>query len=125
MIVDDHPMIRRMVRSTLEQHPHFEVCDEAGDGEQAVEKAKEIKPDVIVMNVTMPKLNGFEAAREIKKKVPQTAIVILSSNADQHFIEEAKKVGARAYIAKSELGEGLVKAVEAAIAGEEDFIVFE
>jgi DNA-binding NarL/FixJ family response regulator len=69
----------------------------------------------------MPVLGGFEAAREIKKHVPQSAIVILSSNADERFVEEAKKLGVRAYVAKSAMGEALVKAVEAAVEGK-DFV---
>jgi two-component system, NarL family, nitrate/nitrite response regulator NarL len=122
LIADDHPMIRRAVRSTLQDHPHFEVCGEAFDGAQAVEKAKKLKPDVVVLNVTMPVMNGFEAARKIKEDVPQSAIVILSSNADQRFVEEAKKLGVRAYVAKTKAGEALVKAIEAAVRGE-DFVV--
>ena len=65
LIADDHPVIRRMVRSVLQVHPNFEVCGEAMDGAQAVEEAKKVKPDVVVLNVTMPVMNGFEAAREI------------------------------------------------------------
>jgi len=72
----------------------------------------------------MPVLNGFDAAREIKRQVPQSAIVILSTHADRFFIEEAKKVGVRAYVAKSKVGEALVKAIEAAVKGE-DFILLE
>jgi DNA-binding NarL/FixJ family response regulator len=122
LIADDHPMIRRAVRSTLQDHAHFEVCGEAVDGAEAVETAKKLKPDVVVLNVTMPVMNGFEAARKIKQSVPQPAIVILSSNADQRFVEEAKKVGVRAFVAKTMAGEALVKAVEAALRGQ-DFVV--
>ena len=125
LIADDHPVIRKIVRATLERHPHFHVCGEAMDGGQAVEKAREIKPDVVVLNVTMPVLNGFEAAREIKKHVPETAIVILSSHADRHFLEVAKTMGVRAYLPKSKVSEALVKAVEAAGDGEDFFILEE
>jgi DNA-binding NarL/FixJ family response regulator len=124
LIADDHPVIRKIVRSTLQAHPHFEVCGEAMNGAQAIEEAKKLKPDVVVLNITMPVLNGFEAAREIKTILPQSAIVILSSNADQRFIEEAKKIGVRAYVAKTKAGEALVKAVEAAVIGE-DFVLIE
>jgi DNA-binding NarL/FixJ family response regulator len=113
-----------MVRSVLQVHPNFEVCGEAMDGAQAVEEAKKVKPDVLVLNVTMPVMNGFEAAREIKAILPNSAIVILSQNADREFVEEAKKIGVRAYVAKSRAGEALVKAVEAAVMGE-DFILIE
>src|SRR5580658_7536118 len=124
LIADDHDVIRGMVRSTLQQHPEFEVCGEAADGAQAIEEAKKLKPDVVVLNVTMPVLNGFEAAREIKAILPQSAIVILSQKADLEFVEQAKKIGVRAYVAKSRAGESLVKAVEAAVMGE-DFILIE
>ena len=122
LIADDHPVIRGMVRSTLQQHPAFEVCGEAADGAQAVEEAKKLKPDVVVLNVSMPVLNGFEAAREIRATLPKSAIVILSSHADETFVREAKNIGVRAYVAKTRAGEALVKAVEAAVLGE-DFVL--
>jgi DNA-binding NarL/FixJ family response regulator len=122
LIADDHPVIRSMVRSTLQLHPNFEVCGEAEDGAQAVERAKKLKPDVVVLNVSMPVMNGFQAAAEIRRTLPESAIVILSSNADERFIAEARKIGVRAYVAKTKAGEALVKAVEAAVRGE-DFIV--
>jgi len=124
LIADDHPGIRKMVRSTLQTHPHFEVCGEAVNGAEAIEQAEKLKPDVVVLNVSMPVLNGFEAARGIKTILPKSAIVILSSNADQRFVEEAKKIGVRAYVAKSAAGEALVKAVEAAVIGG-DFVLIE
>jgi DNA-binding NarL/FixJ family response regulator len=113
-----------MVRSTLQEHPHFEVCGEAENGAEAIELAKQIKPDVAILNVMMPVLNGFDAAREIKKHVPQSAIVILSTHADRLFVNEAKKMGIRVYVSKTKVGEALVKAVEAAVRGE-DFVVLE
>jgi DNA-binding NarL/FixJ family response regulator len=124
LIADDHPVIRKMVRSTLQSHPHFEVCGEAADGAQAIEEAKKLKPDVVVLNVIMPVLNGFQAAQEIKKIIPQVALVILSSDADKRFVDEAKKIGVRAYVAKSKAGETLVKAVEAAVQGG-DFVLLD
>jgi DNA-binding NarL/FixJ family response regulator len=100
------------------------VCGEAENGAEAIELAKQIKPDVAILNVMMPVLNGFDAAREIKKHVPQSAIVILSTHADRLFVNEAKKMGIRVYVSKTKVGEALVKAVEAAVRGE-DFIVLE
>src|SRR5882724_5705318 len=122
LIADDHSVVRSMVRSTLQQHPHIVVCGEATDGAEAVELAKKVKPDVTILNIMMPVLNGFDAAREIRRQVPQSAIVILSTHADRLFVDEAKKIGARAYVAKSDVAEALVKAVEAAVQGE-DFVV--
>ena len=81
-----------------------------------------LKPDVVVLNVNMPPLDGFQTAREIKLRVPESAIVILSSEADQHFIDEAKRIGARGYVAKTKTDKALVKAIEAALIGD-DFVV--
>src|SRR4051794_6502141 len=97
LVADDHAVVRKMVRSTLQQQKHFELCGEAENGAEAVEEAKKVKPDVVVLNVTMPVLNGFEAAREIRKHVPESAIIILSTHADKYFIEEARKIGVRVY----------------------------
>jgi two-component system response regulator NreC len=124
VVADDHPVVRGMVRSALQQHPHFEVCGEAENGAEAIEEVKRVRPDVVVLNVTMPVVNGFQAAREIKKQIPDTAIVILSSHAVRHFVEEAKRVGVRAYVPKSKINHALVNALEAALKGE-DFIVLE
>jgi two-component system response regulator NreC len=123
LIADDHAVIRRMVRSTLQEQPHFEVVAEAADGGQAVEEAKKLKPDVVVLNITVPVMNGFEAARKIKAVVPESAIVILSSNVDRQFIEEAKRIGARAYVAKTKAGDALIAAIEASVKGEDFFLV--
>jgi DNA-binding NarL/FixJ family response regulator len=123
LVADDHPVIRKVVRSTLQQHPHFDVCGEAANGLEAIEEAKKLRPDVVIMNVTMPVKNGFEAAREIKTFLPESAIVILSQNADRRFVEEAKKLGVKAYVAKTKAGEALVKAVEGAVLGNDFFLV--
>jgi len=91
------------------------VCGEAEDGFKAIEEAHKLKPDVVVLNISMPVLNGFEVAHKIKASLPGQAIIMLSSSVDQRFIEEAKKIGARAYVAKIKAGEALVKAIEAAV----------
>jgi DNA-binding NarL/FixJ family response regulator len=124
LIADDHALIRKMVRVILEGHARFEVCGEVYDGAKAIEEAQRLKPDVVVLNVSMPVVDGFAAARVIKAKVPDTAIVILSANADKRFIDEAKKIGVRAYVAKTKAGEALVKAVEASVIGG-DFVLVE
>jgi DNA-binding NarL/FixJ family response regulator len=124
LIADDHPVIRKRVRSALEGQSRFEVCAEVEDGAKAIEEAQRLKPDVVVLNVTMPVVDGFQAAREIKASLPETAIVILSSHVDQRFIDEAKKIGARAYVAKTKTGEALLKAIETAVIGG-DFVLME
>jgi DNA-binding NarL/FixJ family response regulator len=123
LVVDDHPTIRRAVRFALQSQPHIEICGEAADGAQAIQEATKLKPDVIVLNINMPVLNGFEAAREIKTILTKSAIVILSQNADQQFVEDAKKVGVQAYVAKSKAGDALVNAIDAAVKGTDLFFV--
>ncbi len=113
-----------MVRLTLQRFPQFEVCGEAEDGIQAVAQAKKSNPDVVILNVVMPCLNGYEVAREIKKETPQAAIVILSTHVDRLFVDEARKIGIRAYVGKSKVRDALVRAIEAAIEGD-DFIVLD
>ena len=124
LLADDHAVIRKSVRQLLESYSRFEVCGEARDGAEAVDEAQRLKPDVVVLNITMPVLDGIAAAREITARLPQTAIVILSSHADKHFIEQAKKSGAQAYVAKSKAGEALVRAIEAAVV-DGDFVLIE
>ena len=121
LIADDHPLVRKIVRSTLQQDPQLEICGEAQDGAEAIEEAQRLKPDVVVLDLAMPILGGFDAAREIKIKSPGCAIVILSSSVDQRFVDEAPKIGICAYVAKTKAVEALVRAVEAAVQGE-DFI---
>jgi DNA-binding NarL/FixJ family response regulator len=121
-VADDHPLIRKSVRQLLDSHPRFEVCGEARDGAEAIGEAQRLKPDVVVLNITMPVLNGMAAAREITAKLPESAIVILSSHADKYFIEQAQESGARAYVLKTKAGEALVRAIETAVIGG-DFVL--
>jgi two-component system, NarL family, nitrate/nitrite response regulator NarL len=124
LLVDDHYGVRKAVRSLLEAHPGFEIVGEAVDGREGIDVAAKLKPDVVVLNVSMPVLNGIEAARVIKSDLPQSAIVILSSHADKHLAEVAKEVGAKACVAKTRIGPPLIKAIEEAIAGG-DFVTLE
>jgi CheY-like chemotaxis protein len=94
LIADDHPLIRKTVRAVLEDDPRFEVYAEVIDGAAAIEETNRLKPDVVVLNVVMPVLNGLEAAKVIKSKVPESVIVILSSDADEEFVKQAMKAGA-------------------------------
>jgi DNA-binding NarL/FixJ family response regulator len=123
LVADDQPTILEIVKKILNAHPGFEVVAEARDGQHAVSLAKLFKPDVIVMNVTMPKMSGFEAARRIRVQFPDSAIVILSSHKDKQFIEEAQKAGAKGYVEKTNANEQLVRAIESAAKGEEFFVV--
>jgi CheY-like chemotaxis protein len=123
LVADDNTAIMRVVKRILQARPGFEVVGEARDGRHAVTQAEALKPDVIIINVTMPKMSGFEAATLIRCCLPDCAIVILSSHKDQQFIAEARKAGANGYVSKSDADRELVKAVESAVKGEEFFVV--
>ncbi len=123
LVADDFPAILQLVKDILNAHPGFEVVGEARDGDHAVAMAEALKPDVVVLNVTMPMMSGFEAARRIRSRFPDCAIVILSSHKDEQFIAEARKAGAKGYIEKSDADEQLVLAIESAVKGEEFFVV--
>jgi DNA-binding NarL/FixJ family response regulator len=118
LIVDHHDALRRAIRSLLESLREFEICGEAKDGVDAVKKSAELKPDVVVLNIVMPVMDGFEAARKIRAVSPQSRMVILSSHKDQELLEEAKSVGAVWYVPKSEAGGELIEAIKAAAGGE-------
>ena len=123
LVVDDHPLVRRAVTSRLKIEPNFDVVAEAENGLEAVRKASELKPDVVVLDIIMPTLNGLEAARQIRNQHPEVAIVILSSHAGRTFIEEAREIGARAFVPKSHAAEALVRAIQAATQNGEFFAV--
>jgi DNA-binding NarL/FixJ family response regulator len=114
LIVDDNRAVRAALRDFVRTCDHWTVCGEAADGLEGVEKAAELRPDVVLMDVTMPKLNGLEATRLIREKVPQSEVVVLSQNPSREFKPAAIKAGARSYVEKSEIAAILFAAVEAA-----------
>ena len=113
LIVDDHEIFRRGLRSLLESRPEFEILGEAGDGLQAIEKAVELRPDLIVMDVSMPQLDGLQATRQIRKKLPQTKILILSQHDTSHMLAAALEAGANGYVTKSQVSRCLLSALDA------------
>ncbi len=115
LIADDKPQIRRIIRSMLEAHPGWEVCAEAEDGVQAVARAKQCKPDLILLDLAMPEMNGFEAAREISSALPGTPILLNTLYASPQVEKEAEKVGVLGVISKSEQYR-LIPAIEEAFA---------
>jgi CheY-like chemotaxis protein len=123
LIADDQPTILKMVKQILQAHTNFEVVGEAPDGQQAVTLAGSLKPDVIVLNVSMPAMSGFEAARRIRSHLPDSAIVILSSHKDKQFIAEAREAGARGYVQKSDADGQLIQAINTVVKGEEFFFL--
>lgn len=116
LIVDDHAIVRQGLRSLLEKQADLEVIGEAEDGEMAVRLAKELGPDVIIMDVTMPGLNGVEATRQILLQNPDMKVIVLSMHPDKHIVKEALRAGALGYVLKSYLFDELLRALEVAAA---------
>ena len=112
LVADDHDVVRKGVRTLLEEQPGWEVVAEASDGREAVEKAKLVQPDVTILDLSMPELNGLEAAREILKTVP-TKVLILTMYDSDPLIRQTLEAGARGYLLKSDTGRDLVSAVDA------------
>ena len=121
LLCDDHAVIRRGLRLLLEQQDDFEVVGEASDGREAVNLAEALKPDIAVLDITMPNLNGIEAARQISAKQLGTAIIVLSMHADESFVLKALKAGARGYVLKEAPESELIKAVRALAEGKSFF----
>jgi DNA-binding NarL/FixJ family response regulator len=113
LIADDHEIVRKGLRSLLEAQPGWQVTAEASDGREAVEKAKETKPDITVLDIGMPSLNGLEAARQMIKNDARAKILILTMHESDPLIREVLDAGARGYVLKSDAGRDLVTAVNA------------
>ncbi len=113
LVADDHEVVRRGVRALLEGRPGWQVCEEAADGREAVAGAARSRPDVAILDIGMPGLNGFEAARQIRKVSPSTEVLILTMHESEEVIQEVLSAGARGYVLKSDAGRDLVSAVEA------------
>jgi DNA-binding NarL/FixJ family response regulator len=112
LVADDHDVVRKGVRTLLEEQPGWEVAAEASDGREAVEKAKLVQPDITILDLSMPELNGLEAAREILKTV-STKVLILTMYDSDPLIRQTLEAGARGYLLKSDAGRDLVSAVDA------------
>jgi len=113
LVADDHELVRRGMRAIIEAQPGWSVAAEAIDGRQAVEKAKEVKPEVAVLDIGMPVLNGLEAARQIAKTEAKTKILIVTVHESDPLVRDVLAVGARGYVLKSDAGRDLVAAVNA------------
>jgi DNA-binding NarL/FixJ family response regulator len=113
LLVDDHPVVRQGLKTLLEGHSGWEVIGEASDGAEAVEKAKDLNPDVMVLDVTMPKMNGLEACRLLRRQAPQLEILFVTQHDSPQMMREALEAGARGYVVKSNAARDLLAAVEA------------
>jgi DNA-binding NarL/FixJ family response regulator len=115
LIADDHELIRRGLRSILITRPEFEICAEVADGREAIEAARSLKPDVVLLDITMPHVNGFDATRVIRRDVPQAKVIILSQYDESDVKSRALEAGAQGYISKSDASNQLLIAIDALI----------
>jgi len=113
LIADDHPLFRKGVREVLESQPGYEVVGEAATGREALLKTRRLKPHVVVLDISMPELNGLEATREILKAVPETEVLILTLHESENLVHQVLGAGARGYVLKSDADLTLLEAVEA------------
>jgi DNA-binding NarL/FixJ family response regulator len=113
LLVDDHPIVRQGLKTLLEGQPGWQIVGEASDGLEALHKADSLQPDVMVLDVTMPKLNGLETCRLLRQKVPGLEILFVTQHDSPHMMREALDAGARGYVVKSNAARDLLEAVKA------------
>ncbi len=118
LVADDHAILRDGIRALLDLHDDIEIIGEASEGNEAIEKTRELMPDIIVMDIAMPGMDGLEATRRIKKKNPQVKILILTQHDNREYIISAIKAGAAGYVPKKALGSELISAIRAVHRGE-------
>ena len=116
-VADDHAVVRKGLRSILESHAGWEVCGEAANGRSAVDLILQQLPDLVVMDIDMPELNGLEATKQVCKALPKLSVLILSAHDSEHLVREMLVSGARGYVLKADAGEDLIAAIDALTAG--------
>lgn len=112
LVGDDHTLVRQGLRKILEERPEWEVVAEVGDGREAIRQAIALKPDVAILDVGMPLLNGIDATQQIVKRVPETRVLMLSMHSDEAYVTRALQAGATGYMLKDSAGQDLLKGVE-------------
>jgi DNA-binding NarL/FixJ family response regulator len=112
LIVDDHPVVRRGVRALLESQPGIEVCSEASSGAEAMERTREHKPDLVMLDLTMPGMHGLDVARALRREFPSTEILVLTMHFSEELARDVLRAGALGYVLKSEADEELLAAVD-------------
>jgi DNA-binding NarL/FixJ family response regulator len=112
LIADDHALLRRGTRGLLQRRRGFIVVGEAANGKEAVEKAKKLKPDVAIVDISMPELDGIQATRQIREAVPDTKVLVLTMHESEELVQNALAAGAHGYVLKSDLTESLISAVK-------------
>jgi DNA-binding NarL/FixJ family response regulator len=121
LLVDDHKVLRQSMRALLMTEPDFEVVGEAEDGRAAIESARQLQPDVVVMDIAMPQLNGLEATRRIIKEAPHAKVLVVSSYSDDKFVQELTEAGAVGYLLKQCAAPDFLKAVREAQKGKSSY----
>lgn len=121
LIGDDHTLFRQGLRKILEDRPDWNVVAEAGDGRQAIQQALETQPDVVLLDVGMPVLNGIEVTRQIVRRLPKLRVLILSMHSDEAYVLQAMQAGARGYLLKDSAATELISAIRAVVAGKSSF----
>src|SRR6266702_3128274 len=117
LLADDHTLVRQGFRALLEAEPDIAIVGEAGTGRQAVQLARKLRPDVVLMDIAMPLLNGLEATRQILKEVPNSRVLVLSSYSDDEYVQQLTEAGAAGYLLKQTAAADLLKAVREARRG--------
>ena len=118
MIADDHTIVRQGLARLLNDQPDLTVVGEADNGRAAIDKALELKPDVIIIDIAMPQMNGLEAAKRIRKKLPDTKVLILSMYSHEHYIHDVLETGVSGYLLKDSSGRDIISAIHAAMSDE-------
>jgi DNA-binding NarL/FixJ family response regulator len=118
LLADDHTIVRQGLAKVLEAEPSFSIVGEARDGREAVSRVDQLNPDVVIMDISMPLLNGIEATRQIKKAHPRTKIIILSMHSQNRFVSELLTLGASGYLLKDSEGTDVINAVNAVVKGD-------
>jgi len=121
LLVDDHPLVREGIRSCLHPHKQLEIVGEAADGREALIKAKELNPDIVLMDINLPRTNGLEATHLLRQEAPQTKVLILTVHNNKEYVLQSVQAGARGYVLKDTSPEELVQAIEQVNRGEAFF----
>ena len=121
LLADDHTVVRQGLRKVLEERPEWEVVAEAGDGREAIRLAEQHRPDVAILDIAMPLLNGIEATRQITRHVPETRVLVLSMHADEVYVTQILEAGAKGYLLKDSADVDLLTAVSEAAQGRSFF----
>jgi DNA-binding NarL/FixJ family response regulator len=119
LVVEDFVAFRQFISSTLEERPNFSVIGEVSDGLEAVQKAVELKPDLILLDIGLPTLNGMDVARRVRKLVPESKIIFVTQESSAEMVREAFSLGAMGYVVKANAGSELLPAVEAVLSGQQ------